>query len=101
VIANPNAKPSEIVETLAKQRITITEGVASNYQSVIRSKAKGDRKRRSKPGILAASVTAATNGTIHGFDPVLVEHLKVGRSLGWDRVRSVAELMKEKQRQFF
>ncbi|CAN5512695.1 hypothetical protein BH10PLA2_BH10PLA2_09720 [soil metagenome] len=101
---NPDITPDEIVAALAKQKIQITTGVASNYKSVIKSGAKrGKKKGRKAAGrvasiesipTLAAPVKVTSNGShASGLEPSLVELLKAGQSLGWEKVRSIADLM--------
>jgi hypothetical protein len=102
---NPDITPDEIVAALAKQKIQITTGVASNYKSVIKSGAKRGKKKRGRKAAgrvassestpaAAAPVKAASNGShASGLEPSLVELLKAGQSLGWEKVRSIADLM--------
>jgi hypothetical protein len=94
--ANPDAKPKDIVEALARQRIQISEGVASNYKSVIRSAAKRGKKGKRKARTIGAVATSPSNGATHSLDPSLRALLQAGKSLGWDKVKSIAELMTEK-----
>ena len=98
--ANPDATPTEIVAVLAKQKIIISEGVASNYKSVIKSgaKRKGKKSRKVAAKVMGAEpeqapvrISAVTRNT--GLDPAVVDLLKAGKALGWDKVRSIVELM--------
>lgn len=93
---NPHVTPAEIVTILRKQKITISEGVASNYKSVI--KRSNRRKKRKAAPVLEAVPAAAqkTDAGIavgNGLDPALVEILKAGKALGWKQVRSIADFM--------
>jgi hypothetical protein len=94
--ANPRAMPDDIVEALAKQKMAISESMASNYKSTI----KKQRRRRKKRAVVeAAQVTApvaaqaAAPPAPSGLDPALLELLKAGKELGWGQVRSIAKLM--------
>jgi arginine repressor len=98
--SNPDATPTEIVAALAKQKIEINEGVASNYKSVIKAgaKRKGKKGRRvaapatsSEPEQAPAPISPVSRKT--GLDPAVVDLLKAGKALGWDKVRSIVELM--------
>ena len=98
--SNPEATPTEIVAALAKQKIVISEGVASNYKSVIKAGAKRSKKKGRKvaakltaaePELVRAPISAVTRRT--GLDPAVVDLLKAGKALGWDKVRSIVELM--------
>jgi hypothetical protein len=98
--SNSDATPVEIVAALAKQKIRITTGVASNYKSVINSGAKHSKKKGRR---VAAKVMAPESELVHapisaitrktGLDPTVVDLLKAGKALGWDKVRSIVELM--------
>jgi hypothetical protein len=90
---NPDAKPNDIVAALAEQKIKISDGVASSYKSVIRSAGKRNVKKTSKLAVPKAEPGA--NGKSHGLDPNLVDLLKIGKSIGWSKVKSLAELMAE------
>lgn len=91
--ANPKATPSEIVAALAKQKMIISEGVASNYKSVIRNKRKRRKKRAMAAALEAPVVMAQPEPEISGLDPAMLELLKAGKHLGWKQVRSIAEMM--------
>ncbi len=106
---NPDASPAEIVTRLAKKKLAISEGVASNYKSVIKSgaKRKGKKSKKAKRVALAGAVPVqkaaqvresapASNGAkSHGLDPNVIGLLKAGRTLGWKKVQSIVELMLE------
>ncbi len=103
--ANPNTSPNEIVAALAKQKIKITTGVASNYKSVIRagvkkaaSKAQASKAQApKKPAASKPHAAPSTNGSgSHGLEPGVIEILKAGRSLGWKKVQAIVDLMLEK-----
>ena len=75
--ANPSVSPNEIVIALAKQRIRITTGVASNYKSVIRagvkkaaSKAQASKAQApKKPAASKPHAAPSTNGSgSHGLE---------------------------------
>jgi hypothetical protein len=89
---NPALTASEIVTALARQKIKISEGVASNYKSVIKAKLK---RRKKRMAVAAAAEPIAVTGESgsHGLEPALVELLKAGKELGWGKVRSIVELM--------
>src|SRR5690606_21380795 len=59
---NPTATPSEIVEGLGKQGVTVSTGLASNvkYTSGLGKKRRGRKKmvRRKRPGTQAADLSA-------------------------------------------
>jgi hypothetical protein len=84
--------PNEIVAALAKQKIRISEGVASNYKSVIKRKLK---KKRSTAEAVPVETQAAAVSQATVLDPALVDLLKAAKELDWGQVRSIAELMDE------
>jgi hypothetical protein len=101
--ANPDITPDEIVSALAKQKIKINAGVASNYKSLIKSGAKKTKKKgrkiATKAAPTAAETTAAPNSTITqktGLEPDVIGLLKAGQTLGWKKVRAITELMLDK-----
>ncbi|CAN5267080.1 hypothetical protein BH10PLA2_BH10PLA2_00990 [soil metagenome] len=98
--SKPDATPTEIVAALAKQKMQISEGVASNYKSVIKAGPKRAKKKGRKvaarmaaeqPELAPAPISRATRKT--GLDPAVVDLLKAGKTLGWDKVKSIVELM--------
>ncbi|CAN5155761.1 hypothetical protein BH10PLA2_BH10PLA2_28070 [soil metagenome] len=98
--SNPDATPPEIVAALKKQKIEISEGVASNYKSVIKAGPKRSKKKGRKvaakitvaePELAPAPISRTTRKT--GLDPAVVDLLKAGKTLGWDKVKSIVELM--------
>jgi hypothetical protein len=96
--ANPAATPDEIVAALALKKIKITNGVASNYKSVIRAGAKKKRKsakaRKHSAAEIPSLPTQSANGEAHhGLDPAVVDLLKAGRAMGWKKVRAIVEIM--------
>ena len=93
---NPSATPGEIVALLAKQKIQISEGVASNYKSVIKGgkRRKKGRKARALASSAATTIQAPANGSSsHGLEPAVMDLLKAGKELGWKKVRSIVELI--------
>jgi hypothetical protein len=88
---NPKATPTEIVAILAKQKMKMSEGVASNYKSIIKNKRKRRKKNKGAPVAVAMEATAGPEA--HGLEPAVVDLLKAGKELGWNKVRSIAELM--------
>ena len=101
--ANPDIGPDEIVGALAKQKIKITTGVASNYKSVIKSGAKRGKKKgrraaaKSSPMATVPTATPVSNSTSKtGLDPDVISLLKAGQTLGWKKVRAITELMLDK-----
>jgi len=95
--SNPDATAKDIVSALTKQKIKISEGVASNYKSVIRASEKKAKKATKAPAsaapALQVSPKQAPSRNGHGLDPELVELLKLGRTMGWDKVRAIADLV--------
>ena len=72
--ANPNAGPKEVVEALAKNKITVTP----NYVSNIKSKAKTGGKQVKRRGRRKAAVaTTSANGPLSA--PVQMSRLTPGR----------------------
>ena len=102
---NPTATAPQIAAGLAKQKIKISVGVASNYKSVIKSGSKRARRKKAalkapatnlKPQVAKTAASASSNGFAgHGLAPEVKELLKAGRSLGWKQVKSIADLMLE------
>jgi hypothetical protein len=91
---NPQATPSEIVALLAKQKLKISENVAANYKSVINRRLEHRKRRFGAVSTIAptASVESIPKSAT-GLDPAVVDLLKAGKELGWDKVRTIADLM--------
>ncbi len=100
---NPTATATQIAAGLAKQKIRISVGVASNYKSVIKSGSKRARRKKAgrkgpattpRPLVAKTTASASSNGSAgHGLAPEVKELLKAGRSLGWKQVKSIVDLM--------
>jgi hypothetical protein len=104
--AHPDASATEIVSGLAKQKIKISVGVASNYKSVIKSRSKRLGRKKTpapkapatgfKSRLVKTKLSASANGSAAPvLPPQVMELLKAGRALGWKQVKSIVDLMLE------
>lgn len=86
VSVNPQISPKEIVKTLAKQKIKMTTTVASNYKSVLKRSGK-KRGPKAKKSISGRTITVSNGG--------LEELIAAAKSLGWKKVKDIAESVLE------
>ena len=86
--ANPNAGPKEVVEALAKNKISVTP----NYISNIKSKGKSGGKQVKRRGRKKAAVQASTGGLLSGK---LAEAIKLVEKVGGiDKAKETLDAVK-------
>ena len=84
--ANPQAKPAEIVDAMAKKGITITRGHAAN----IKSKIKNGKKKTRSP-VTEVVATATEKPTVA---PATKEPVTLNETITLEQIRMVAQTIK-------